>query len=154
MKKIKKKNKAVTKKVYKKKVHQYEAHYLAFVLIAFLLIEGFLFTNTGTRDWQKGISVLDVSAPVMQTVADVSTLMQPVSDAVVGVNEFYQVSATAMIELLDMSEDGPISEISFVTNSVNNFYQEASIEMASLLDMSEVSSWPAQVAGVSVTVQR
>lgn len=154
MKKTKKKIKS-TKKVSSRRVQarNFEAHYLAIILVVFLLLEGYFVSSTQLADWQKGMRVLDISTAVTQTTTDISLVMQPVTDAVKGVDQFYQLSATAMIELFDMSQEGPGSQIGFVTDSVYEFYQQASIETASLLDVSSVSAWPSQVAGVSVSIQ-
>lgn len=154
MKKSSKKPKNKTTKSLSKKAPQsrgYEAHYLAVILIAFLLLEGFLFTSTQSRDWQKGIQVLDMSSAVAQTTSDLRVVMQPIVDAVEGVNEFYQIAATEMMHVLDISGQNPLEEVALVTEGVYDFYQSASQELTYLLDVSERSSWPARVAGVSVS---
>ncbi|MBX4186858.1 MAG: hypothetical protein KW802_01180 [Candidatus Doudnabacteria bacterium] len=150
------KTKIKTKRAVRKvnKVKHYEPHYLAIALLAFTLVEGLLFTTTKPADWQSGLAVLDVSSAVSTTVADTSFILQPVGDAVSGVNQFYEVSATAMIDLLDMGDEGPIAQLTFVTDSVYEFYQQASSEMMALLDVTETMNWSPQVAGASVSAQR
>jgi hypothetical protein len=146
-----KKNTKPTRKV--QKTRQFESHYLALILIGFLLLEGILFSATNQTDWEQGVQMLDVSSAVMQTSSDVSWIFQPVSEAVAGVDQFYQLAATEAMSLLDLSEDGPIDQMALVTNSVFEFYEQASVELASMLDVSEMSSWPARVAGASIEVR-
>jgi hypothetical protein len=143
----------VTKSVSKKapKAKGYEAHYLAVILIAFLLLEGLLITSTQVSDWQRGVSVLDMSTAVAQTSSDFMLVMQPVADAIAGVNQFYQIAATEMMYVLDLSEYDPLYELSLVIGGVNAFYQEATVQLTQLLDFSDTASWPAQIAGVSVS---
>ena len=148
---MKKKTKNKKKIVSKNK--NFESHYLAIILVVFLLVEGYFISSTQLSDWQKGMKILDVSEYVTRTTSNVSFIMQPVSEAVAGVDTFYQLAATAMTEILDMSSEGPIDQVSQVTSGVNEFYQQASWQITDLLDVSSVSSWPAQVAGVSVIVQ-
>lgn len=150
-KKSKKKNKKkpVAKKI--SRIKNYEPHYLALILIVFLLFEGYLFTGTNWSDWKHGMAVLDISNAVTETVYDVRSVLQPVSDVVTGVDKFYQLAATEMTKLLDLSQNGPIDQISLVAGSVSEFYEQASVELATLLDMSNTSSWPGNIAGASIS---
>jgi hypothetical protein len=144
-KKSKTKNKS--KKTTARKARNFEAHYLALILVAVLLLEGYFVTSTHRSDWQQGASVLDISHEVSETFTELGQVFQPIADAVDGVNEFYELSATAMMQVLDISE--PTYELRIVTDGVYNFYQEASIQLSQLLDVTPTSSWPAHVAGVS-----
>ncbi|HEX9502705.1 MAG TPA: hypothetical protein VF974_00065 [Patescibacteria group bacterium] len=152
----KSKNKKVNKKQAVKKAikdKKYEPHYLAIILVGLLLLEGYFISSTQLSDWKKGMGILDVSTAVTQTTSDLSFVMQPVVDAVSGVDQFYQLSANAMIGMLDMSSDGPTDQVSHVAEGVYQFYQQASVQMADMLDISSVSSWPASVAGASIVAE-
>ncbi|MBX4191842.1 MAG: hypothetical protein KW804_03520 [Candidatus Doudnabacteria bacterium] len=153
MKKVSKTKKTATKFVAKKvvKTKAYEAHYLAMILLGFLLLEGFLSTSTKMSDWDRGLEVLDMSSSVAQTTSDLEIVMQPIATAFEGVNEFYELAATEMIQILDMSGVNPMEDVVFVTSGVTEFYQQASVELISFLDFSDSRSWPAKVAGVTVS---
>ncbi len=145
-----KRRKTVSKKIARAK--RIESHYLAIIIIAFVLLEGFLITSTHLTDWQNGFEVLDMSTSMTQTGSDFAAVVQPISDAISGVNEFYEVAANEMMVVLDISNTNPMEEVNLITGGIYEFYQEASVQMASLLDVSDITAWPAQVAGVSITV--
>jgi hypothetical protein len=148
---MKSKQKTKTKIIRKtKRAKHYPAHYLAIVLVGVLILEGVLFSTTTNTDWQKAVTVLDVSKAVIQTQQNMSVMFQPMVDVVVTINQFYQVSASEMTQLLDLSGSHPGSEVAFIYNGVSDFYQQASTQMALLLDQSANSTWPARVAGVSI----
>jgi|GEM_PF-2421056 hypothetical protein len=159
MKKIKKtkanKIKAAVPK--RKKIRQYEAHYLPLALVALLLVEGFFGTAIHASDWKQGLAVLDISQTVAQTSSDVAMTLRPVGDGYNGVEQFYQVAATQMAQLLDLSQNNPIDQVALIGSSVNEFYQQAATQMASMLDFSANSSsssnspWSSRVAGSSIS---
>lgn len=134
----------MTKKTKTKKQKGYEPQYLLLALVVFLLIEGFLVSNATNTDWQKGLSVLDVSSAVSRIGVDVQIAIAPMIDTVKSVDEFYQLSAAAMTELLDLSSRNPMDEVLAITDSINEFYQRAANEMIALLD---VTSYQPNVAG-------
>ena len=153
-KKTKTKNKSkkpASKRIARQK--NYEAHYLALVLIGLLLVEGYLGTTTSLSDWQQGVAVLDMSQAVAQTSSDLAVVFQPVTNTIDGVNQFYAIAANEMAQVLDLSGSDNFADLGFVTDGVYNFYQQASVQMAGLLDVSPENSWPARVAGASVTSQ-
>jgi hypothetical protein len=141
-------SKPATKVVRAKK---YESHYLAIALIAFLLLEGIFITSTQAVDWQKGVTVLDISSSVSQTMSDLEVTLQPVIETASNVNQFYQIAATQMMWLLDLSSNNPIDQVAQVTNGVTEFYNQATIELAYLFDMSSAGSWVGNVSGASVS---
>ena len=137
-----------------KKVKHYHAAYLCAAIIGLLLVEGLLISGTGSRDWQTTAELFDATGSITQITEDVTTTIQPMTDLVQDVNKFYQLSADVMMQLLDLSENHPMQQLSLLLDGVNDFYQEASVQMAGVLDMSSASSWPAAVAGVSIEVSR
>jgi len=134
----------------KPKQQKFESHYLAIVLISFLLLEGCLVTTTSTIDWQKGLAVLDVSEAVAQTNSDLAIILEPITDVINNVNQFYTLAATQMTQVLDLSEPDPIADISLVTDGVNEFYQQAAVQLTELLDTSSWHSSSGDVAGISI----
>lgn len=126
--------------------------YLLVALVTLLLIEGILFTNTVSADWREAGSVFDMTGQVREVSADVAMAVQPATDFVIGVNRFYQLSATAMMKPLDISPQSPFEELNLVVDGVIVFYEQTSAQMASLLDMSGSAAWPGKVAGVSAEV--
>jgi hypothetical protein len=132
-KKIKKSAPSV-KKVSRK--NNYEAHWLAIILIAFLLLEGFTLTSTTPADWQRGASVLDVSADVAVLMEDMSTTFEPIVSAIRGVDQFYKLSAVEMMKILDLSDSDPLADVVLVIDGVHEFYDESSNQLAGLLDYS------------------
>lgn len=149
--KTKKKNKVAkttTKKVVRSQ--KFESHYLAIVLIAFLLLEGILISSASTVDWQKGFAVLDVSQSITQATSDLAVVLTPVTETINNVDTFYQLAATEMTSLLDLSDNNPTIELVQIFDGVAAFYEQAATEMIALLDMSTATSWPS-VAGASVS---
>src|SRR6185436_9836854 len=146
--------KASVAKVKRQKVKQYESHYLALILVGFLLLEGLLGTMTTIKDWQQGVTVLDISSQVTQTISDANVAIQPVFEAIEGVDQFYSMATTEMTTLLDFSGENNFAELEQVTDGVFAFYDQASIEMAHVLDLSDINTWPARVAGVSIFAQQ
>jgi len=146
MKKTKKQSKApAVKKT--ARARQYEAHYMALILIGFLIVEGLFITQTHTADWQYGAAVLDIST---QVASDAANVINPVSDVVSGINQFYQIAATEATPLFDISQSDPIGDLSFIAGGVSEFYSQAATQMAQLLDLSDSgNSWSGNVAGAS-----
>jgi hypothetical protein len=148
------KKKSVKKSVRKSKARNYESHYLLIALAAFLLLEGILMTSTTTEDWQKGVAVLDVSTTVSQTMADIKVTLQPINEVVANVDQFYQLAANEMTEVLDLSDADMFSEVALITGGIAEFYQEATDQMIALLDRSswsESSLWTGNIAGTSIS---
>lgn len=142
-KKIKKTNKK-NQTAPRKKVRSYEAHYLALALIAVLVVEGVAGTYISAADWKSGVAVLDFSSTMPQTLQQINYVFE-------GVNQFYQIAATEMIPVLDLSNNGPIDNGALVASSVYEFYQQSSNQMASLIDFSHTAAWHGSVAGISVS---
>ncbi len=150
--KAKKKNKTTKTHARKARPQKYESHYLVIVLVVFLLLEGVLVTSAQATDWQYGFQVLDMSSSVAQIATDLSVTFEPIINAVQGVDQFYQLAATQMTVLLDLSSIDPIGQIGMVTDGVYEFYQSAATEMAALLDLSAMGNpWSGNIAGVSVS---
>ena len=140
-------SKSKTKKISKPKIKKYPAHHLGWVLVALLIVEGVLISSK-PANWNAGLAVLNMSASVSETSANLTSLFAPMIDAVDGINQFYAVATNEMIPLLDMN--GSMDEIAVVWESVDEFYQQASIQMSELLDISSTTSWIGSVAGVSM----
>ena len=134
-----------------KKAH-YEVQYLAIILVTFLLIEVMLFSIAGPADWQAGADVLDMSEAVSLVATDLADVFEPITDTVANVNQFYQLAATAMTELLDMSGKNFLSPVSTILIGVNDFYQQSADQMALLLDLSPKPVQP-MVAGISISTR-
>lgn len=134
----------------RQKVKAYPAHYLAIVLAVILLFEGWLFGSSTASDWQNAIVILDVSEQVNETQSDLIEFFQPMFQTAEDVNQFYQLSATTMIELVDLSSSGFGSEVEFVYDGVSNFYALASEQMAIVLDVSETPVLHGGVAGITL----
>jgi hypothetical protein len=133
------------------KQQKFEPHILAIVLVGFLLLEGCLITTTNSMDWQSGLAVLDVSAAVTQTSSDIAVILEPVTDVMSNVHQFYTLAAIEMSQILDFSDANPIADLSLLTDGVNDFYQQAATQMAQLLEISpQVHSTSGNVAGASV----
>ncbi len=146
--------KKTTKKLSVKKTRgtkTYEAHYLLFILAAFLVIEGILIGSSTTADWQKGLAVLDVSSHVSQTATDFQIAFEPIAEVVSNVHQFYQLSATQMAILLDVSDYNMLAGVELVTNSVAEFYTQATNQMIALLDMTHAKIFNGSVAGISIS---
>lgn len=149
--KNKKKSKAkAVKRVSRPRIKKYPTHYLALILAVTLLLEGVLFGITTGSDWKNASQILDVSSGVSEVQIDLTQTFQPMSDLVSSIDQFYQLSAIQMSQLLDLSDSGVGSEVAMIYNGVSEFYQQASIQMAQVLDFSSSSSWPAKVAGISI----
>jgi hypothetical protein len=149
--KTKKKNKIVKTQV-KARSKKYESHYLVIVLVVFLLLEGVLITSAQAADWQYGFQVLDMSSSIAQTSADLSVTFEPIANAITGVDQFYQLTATEMSSLLDLSSVNPVGQIATISGGVYEFYQSAATELTALLDLTSIGSvWSGNIAGVSVS---
>jgi hypothetical protein len=149
--KTKKKQTKKTASPRKKREKQFEPHYLALVLVAFLLLEGFTLTSTTAPDWGQGTEVLDMSQAVHQTIDDSAKLFQPIVNTISDINKFYELSATELIPLLDLSDYDVTEDVALITDGVAAFYDEASIELANLFDFSStVNPWTSAVAGASI----
>jgi len=147
--------KTKTTGIRKQKVKTYEAYLLGIALVVMIVGETALISNSTAADWHAGLSVLDMSPSISQTVSDMKVAFAPVAFTVNSINEFYQASALASAQILDMSSSSPDqpSPGEFVYG-VNNFYQMAANEMTNVLDLSNympsTSSAP-RVAGISIT---
>lgn len=151
MKKTNSKRAKKINKVARRRTKKYPVHYLAVILALALVLEGVLFGITTGPDWRDAIQIIDVSSGVTEVSNNLSTTFQPIADVFSDVNQFYQLSATEMTEVLDLSNSNIGSELELVYNGVSEFYQQASSQMASVLDISSVKSWSGQVAGVSIS---
>lgn len=120
----------------KLRLKHYSPQYLAAILTCVLILEGILLGVGSGADWQRAVTILDTSNGVSQTAQDMTETLQPVTDLVQGVDQFYQLSADAMMQLLDLSDSGIGSEALFIFSGVNDFYQQSSIEMTGLLGAS------------------
>jgi hypothetical protein len=129
-----------------KKEKTYSAYYLAIILSLVMIMEGFLLGVATASSWDKAIDILDVSHAVNAVMADVAFVVEPLMDQFEYVNEFYQLSATEMTTLLDLSESDPL----IFPKSVLEFYELASIELEEMLDLSENFSHFPQVAGAAI----
>jgi hypothetical protein len=135
----------------KQRAAKYSAHHLAIILTSVLVLEGILFSFSTQSDWQKATALLDVSAGVSETTGDVAATFQPVVDLVDSIDQFYQLSATEMMRLLDLSDSGVGSEAALVYNGVSDFYQQSSLQMAQLLEVSNyLQTFQPIVAGASI----
>lgn len=146
----KKKTKQIKKQPYRSKTKKYSAHYLALVLATALILEGVLFGITTGPDWRNAAQILDVSSGISEVQSNLIVTFQPMSDLVSSVNQFYQLSAIQMSQLLDLSDGGIGFEVAMVYGGISEFYRQASMQMAQVLDFSSSSSWPAKVAGISI----
>jgi len=135
----------------KNKKAQYHAHYLAIIMIVFLLIEAALFSIAGQTDWQEGLNLLDMSSAVGNVQSDMQVVFQPMVDTISDLNLFYQSAATAMTQLLDVSESSYFEPLMVVVDGVNEFYQQAADQMALILDVSPAQPSVPMVAGVSIS---
>jgi hypothetical protein len=147
---MKSKTKSNKKSVRRKPKH-YPHHYLVLYLVLLLLVEGVLFNISTPQDWVAGISLLDISTEVSVTAHDIATIFQPIADVVDNINQFYNLAAISMIQLLDLTET--FSDVATVFDGVNEFYAESSTQLTQLLDLSGYV-WPSQVAGASINVVR
>jgi hypothetical protein len=156
MKKISKtKNKSkkttTTKRARKPQERTYQAYILGLVLITLLAGEFALITSSTSHDWKVGMQILDLSDAVPQLIADVKFVSEPAVFALNTIDEFYNHSAVAASQILDMSDSD--SSPMMLVYGINDFYDLASKEMASVLDLSGYidSSFEPQVAGISVS---
>ena len=150
-KKITKAKTTKIKKVAKRRAKKYPVHYLAMVLILALILEGVLFGITTGPDWRAAIQVIDVSSGVTEVSNNLSATFQPIVEVYSDVNQFYQLSATAMIPILDLSNSNFGSEFAMVYDGMSKFYQQASIQMADVLDISSsVNPRLGQISGISI----
>lgn len=150
---MKTKNKTKTKSNHnlksRKKIKRYDEHYLGIILLIFLLLEGGLFSLTAAIDWQSGLSLLDMGPSLVQTTDQLQSTFAPVIFVVSGVNDFYTQATDQAMIVLDFSDTE--NDVALVFNSVSLFYDQASIQMSQVLDFSSQASWPAKVAGISIT---
>jgi hypothetical protein len=139
----------MTKKSKTKKVKHYEPHYLLIILAVVLLLEGFLVVNTREADWGSGLSILNLSPSINQTISDTAALLEPVADTINSVSVFYQKSATALAGFLDLSTNNPIDEVITLTSYITAFYENAADELTVLFDLTDTASPFGKVAGAS-----
>lgn len=146
--KIKTKNK---KPAVRSKTKKYSARYLALILAVTLILEGVLFGITTGPDWNSTSQILDISSGVSEVQSDLIITIQPMSNLVSSINQFYQLSAIQMAKLLDLSDSNAGLGFSLVYDGVSEFYQQAGSQMVQVLDFSNQASWPAKVAGISIS---
>ncbi len=132
----------------KKKSVEYPAHYLAIILAVVLIAEGIIMGSAQTGDWAEALQIMDASAAVTQTVAALSATAQPGIDLISDINQFYQIAATEMTTLLDVSDSA--GDFNLIFAGVDEFYQQASIQMAYLFDFSSMAKLQPHVAGISI----
>ncbi len=135
------------------KVKTYEAYLLGLALIALVVGEVGLLNNVTPADLSSGLSILDISNSVSQSVSDVKLTLAPAAFAVDSINQFYEQSAVATTQLLDFSSPGQPSPMDLVYG-VNDFYNMASKEVVSVLDLSNYmpsNSNVPMVAGASIS---
>lgn len=125
----------------------YPAYYLAALLAGVLLLEGLLLGAATPQAWQNGLEVLDVSVGFNLVVSDTFTIVEPLLVQMDNVTTFYQMAATEMMVLLDVSEQDPL----VFPKTVFRFYEVASIEMEKMLDFSNEFAYFPQVAGASIS---
>jgi hypothetical protein len=139
--------KSKTKATKRRGEQQYPAYLIAVILSAMLLLEGFLLGVATPGAWEKGLEVLDISSAVQAVASDVAVVVEPLMEQYDNVNTFYQMAATEMMVMLDVSDTDPFAFF----RGVNEFYRLASIEMAELLDFSDDLAALPQVAGASIS---
>lgn len=100
MKKIK--TKSVAKRANREKY--YSPYLLGILLFTVIILEGALMSSATPADWQAGFSVLDVSSSVSSLKSDVSYIAEPAIFAASSINEFYNQAAIAAIPLFDFSD--------------------------------------------------
>lgn len=122
----------------KSRVKKYPAEFLAIILLLLLLGEGLLFSITTPADWLSSTEILNVSSGVEEVHQNLTTTLQPVFELVDGISQFYQLSATQMMQLLDLSSSGMGSEVGMIYDGVTEFYQQSGTQMAYLLDNSSL----------------
>ncbi|MEJ0021973.1 MAG: hypothetical protein WDN47_05410 [Candidatus Doudnabacteria bacterium] len=132
------------------RVKKYPTHHLVTILTCVLVLEGILFAVSTPADWLNAANILDVSGGVSETMQETIVTFQPMIDVVRGINQFYQLSATQMMRLLDLSDSGAGQEIGYIYNGVADFYQQTSSQMAQLLDVSDNRLWTPKVSGISI----
>lgn len=135
--KMKKQNKKLNKA--RKLIYKtaYPARILAIVLGGIMFLEGMLFGVTTSNDLSVGMHVLDISAAVSTTKADLAWLAEPLVTTVESVNTFYVLASEELIVLL---EDNFFNNAITLIQDVDRFYQFAGKEMANALDVSSVLS--------------
>lgn len=130
----------------KSKAVSYPAYYLALVLGLMILLEGFMVGVATPKSVSDGLAVLDMSGSVTQVVSDFSAAIAPMMDQVSSITKFYQLAATELASMLDMSN----SDILMFPKGVLEFYDLASVQMAQLLDFSDQYTNMPKVAGMSI----
>ena len=140
-------------KTKKQKVRTYEAYLLGLAIITVVAAEVGFANYATSSDWHDGFAVLDLSSSVSQTVSDMKVAFAPAGFALESINGFYEQSAVAMTQVLDMSASSDQSSPMDLVYGVNDFYQMATNEMANVLDLSDYlpsASQQPRVAGASV----
>jgi hypothetical protein len=133
----------------KQSAGNYPAYYLAVALAGILLLEGLLLGAATPQAWSEAVQILDVSSSVQAVTADMAFLFEPMFNQVAYTEDFYQMAATEVIYLFDVSDHDPLVFI----KGVSEFYYLASVEMESLLDLSDSLAFMKtvpQVAGAAV----
>jgi hypothetical protein len=136
--------------VQSRRAKKYPVHYLAVILALALILEGVLFGITTGPDWREAVQLIDVSNGVTEVSHNLSVTLQPIADVFSDVNQFYQLAATEMIKILDLSDSSMGSELGAVYDGVETFYQQASVQMADVLDISSATPWSGQISGISI----
>lgn len=116
--------------------------------VVLVLVSAFAM-GSAPEDWKIATyETLNLSDSMSATAEGLVTMSSPLIQVVEDVNTFYQMAATEMMTLLDMSDTQ--GEIQFFMSGVNEFYRLASLEMEELLDFSDTQAWPGKVAGMRV----
>jgi hypothetical protein len=130
--KTKQKSKSVSTKA-----KNYPAYILGIVLVVAITGEAALFTAATPADWQAGISVLDASRTISETVSSVKTAFAPAMFVADSINEFYHQASIAMVQILTPA---PNVDPLLAVKAVDEFYAMATRQMMSLLDVTNYIS--------------
>ncbi len=146
---MKRKQTTKTKKSLRAKKYN-QVFYLGLALAIVLILEGILIGATTKADWENGAAVLDISSSTSETLHDTGLVFQPMLDLVYDVHTFYELAATEMAKILDLSQSDFGSELAMVYDGVEQFYNQASDQMAMVLDLSSMPPLAGNVAGISI----
>ncbi len=128
---------------------QFLAHHLGIILVVFLLLEGLLVTQTQAQDWSAGVSILDMSATVEESAANLSEAFAPQIMLYEQVTEFYSEMADEMEDLLVMND--AFEDVSYIWLGVTDFYQQSADELGTLLGLQQVSVQQSMVSGAAIS---
>lgn len=126
----------------------YPVEYFGIALLAFVLIETAMIGNVTSADFKSAMEVFDLSNQVAATSQTFVSAVEPMVTMAADVDQFYQLTAMEVSNLLDLSEQ--YEDVVLVVSGVNEFYQLASLQMEQLLDASMDYGYMPQVAGASI----